>query len=104
MSSVCDVQTDQSLLNKYVSLVGKVQECTHDIMVGKDQFMSSILLSEENVLVKLKLWDCEQRFQAKKWCVGQLVQCSGVRVEADPYKGNFCLAGTSKTVLVPLYQ
>ena len=64
--------------------------------------MTSILLSEEDVSVKLKLWDCEQRLQAKKWSVGQLVQFAGVRVEVDPYKGNFCLVGTSKTVLVPL--
>ena len=97
-----EITHDKSLLNKFVTVSGVIKECTHDIQVSRAQMMASILLASGDVTVKLKLWDSEQRSQAKKWSVGESIHCSGVKVETDIYKGNLCLTGSSKTVLVRL--
>ena len=99
---LADVVKDKTLHNKYVTVVGTVKETTHDIRVGKDQMMAAILLSVGDISVKLKLWENEQREQAKNWNEGQQLQAAGVKVETDAYRGNVCLAGSSKTVLVRL--
>ena len=87
-------------LRNLVSFSATVTEMSHDIKVGVKQMMTVVLFSQGKLDVKMKLWEQEHRNQAKGWCVGDNVHCSGIKVEKDEYKNSLCFAGNSRTVLV----
>ena len=89
-------------LGMLVSFFGFVKEVTHDLKVAPGQTMTSLLVTDGGIDMKMMLWEEDQKRSAKKLDLGQQIHCSGVKVQIDTYKKICCFTGTSKTVLTSM--